>query len=86
MISITGVITFKSAGALRDVAGALSLEHLMIETDCPYMAPVPYRGKRNESAFVVKIAECLALLYEKDLETVSDITTANALRFFRLEK
>lgn len=86
MISFTGVITFKSAGALRDVAGALSLEHLMIETDCPYMAPVPYRGRRNEPAFVVKIAECLALLYEKDLETVSDITTANALRFFRLEK
>ena len=86
MISFTGVITFKSAGPLREVARALSLECLMIETDCPYMAPVPYRGKRNEPAFTVKIAECLASLKGTDVETISEMTTANALQFFRLEK
>ncbi|MDY3274079.1 MAG: TatD family hydrolase [Duodenibacillus sp.] len=86
MISFTGVITFKSAGPLREVARALSLEYLMIETDCPYMAPVPYRGKRNEPAFTVKIAECLASLKGTDVETISEMTTANALQFFRLEK
>ena len=85
LISFTGVLTFKSAHALRDIARNLPLDSLMIETDCPYMAPVPFRGKRNEPAYVGKVAECLAAIQGKDVETVSEATTANALRFFRLE-
>ena len=70
---------------MRDIARNLPLDSLMIETDCPYMAPVPFRGKRNEPAYVGKVAECLAAIQGKDVETVSEATTANALRFFRLE-
>lgn len=83
LVSFTGTITFKNAGALREVARALPLESLMIETDCPYMAPVPHRGKRNEPAFVVQVAEQIAAIKEVSLEQVARVTTENYKRFIR---
>ncbi len=84
MISFTGVLTFKNAENLRRIAREIPLENLMIETDCPYMAPVPYRGKRNEPSYVVEVARTIASVKEIDLETVAKITTENALHFFRI--
>lgn len=62
----------------------MPLTNLMIETDCPYMAPVPYRGKRNEPAYVVEVARKMAELKGLTLEEVAAATTANARRFFKL--
>lgn len=61
-ISFSGIVTFKNAGPLREVAKALPMESIMIETDCPFLTPTPYRGRRNEPAFVVRVAEQLAEL------------------------
>ena len=83
LISFTGTITFKNAGALREVVRALPLESLMIETDCPYMAPVPHRGKRNEPAYVVHVAEQIATLKGVSLEEVARVTTDNYKRFLK---
>jgi len=70
---------------LREVARALPHDRVLIETDTPFLAPVPYRGKDNEPAFVVKIAEMLAGLWAKDVEYVADVTTANFGRVFAVE-
>lgn len=86
MVSFTGVLTFKSAQNLRDIARELPLENLMIETDCPYMAPVPYRGKRNEPSFVVEVARTIAQVKSLPLDTVAAQTTENALRFFHIKE
>lgn len=86
MVSFTGVLTFKSAQNLREIAAALPLERLMIETDCPYMAPVPYRGKRNEPSFVVEVARTIAQVKSLPLDTVAAQTTENARRFFHIEE
>ncbi len=83
LVSFTGTITFKNAGALREVVRALPLESLMIETDCPYMAPVPHRGKRNEPAFVVHVAEQIAAIKELPLEQVARVTTDTFRRFIQ---
>ena len=83
LVSFTGTITFKNAGALREIARALPLASLMIETDCPYMAPVPHRGKRNEPAFVVQVAEQIAAIKEVSLEQVARVTTENYKRFIK---
>ena len=56
MISFSGIITFKKADELREVAKQVPLDRLLIETDCPYLSPIPYRGKRNEPAYVVEVA------------------------------
>ncbi|MBQ9240725.1 MAG: TatD family hydrolase [Duodenibacillus sp.] len=85
MVSFTGTITFKNAGALREVVRALPLESLMIETDCPYMAPVPHRGKRNEPAYVVQVAEQIAAIKELSLDEVARVTTDNYKRFIKKE-
>lgn len=82
LISFTGIITFKTADKLRDVARRLPLDRLMIETDSPYLAPVPQRGKRNEPAFVVHVAEILARLHATSREEVARMTSANAGRLF----
>ena len=78
LISYTGILTFKNAAALRDVAKKVSLDHVMLETDAPYLAPVPHRGKRNEPAYVPLIAEVLAEVKGVTVEEVARATTENA--------
>ncbi len=82
MISLTGIITFGKADELRDIVGRLPLDRLMVETDSPYLAPVPHRGKRNEPAFVKEVAMALAELKKVDLEEVVDKTGENAAGLF----
>ena len=81
-ISFAGKLTFKKAGELRDVARELPLDRLLIETDCPYLTPVPFRGKRNEPARVVETARCLADLHGKELEEVGRVTSENFAKLF----
>ena len=82
-LGIGGVLTYKNAGVTQVVA-QLPLEHIVLETDAPYLTPVPYRGKRNESAYLRLIAEKLAELKNESLEQVAQITTANARVLFAL--
>lgn len=84
LISFSGIVTFRNAAPLRDVARALPLDRLLVETDCPYLAPVPHRGKRNEPAFIRETAKCLADVRGVELETVERATDANFRRFFGL--
>ena len=84
MISFSGIVTFKKAEELRDVAREVPLERLLIETDCPYLTPIPYRGKRNEPAYVVEVARCLAGIHGVEIEEIGRITTANFTSFFRI--
>src|SRR5205814_1854186 len=81
-ISFSGIVTFRTADALREVARALPHDRVLIETDTPYLAPVPFRGKDNEPAFVIKIAELLASLWSVPLQEVASQTTANFERAF----
>ena len=74
----------RTEGALKEVATEISLEHLLIETDAPYLAPHPYRGKRNEPAWVTLVAEEIARLKDVPVEIVAKRTTANALRIFNI--
>ncbi len=83
-VGFTGVVTFKSAAALAQTAQQVPLANLLIETDCPYMAPVPYRGKRNEPAFVAKVAEKIAAVKGLTYDEVAEATTSNALKLFSL--
>ena len=83
-ISFAGNLTFKKAQDLRDVARHLPLDRLLIETDCPYLTPIPFRGKRNEPARVVETARCLAALHNKELEEIGRITSENFTRLFRV--
>lgn len=80
-LGIGGVVTFKNAG-LDKVVEQINLEHLVLETDAPYLAPVPYRGKRNESAYLIEIAAKIASLKQVSLEEVAKITTANSKTVF----
>jgi TatD DNase family protein len=83
-ISFSGVVTFKNAHELRAVAASVPLDRLLVETDCPYLAPVPYRGKRNEPAFVKETAAFLAQLRGISFEEMAELTSANFKRLFRL--
>ena len=83
-ISYTGILTFKNAEPLRDVAKKVPLDQVMLETDAPYLAPVPHRGKRNEPAFVPHITEVLAGIKGVTVDEVAGVTTATAEKFFRL--
>jgi TatD DNase family protein len=83
LISFSGILTFRNADDLRSIARQVPLDHLLIETDCPYLTPVPYRGKRNEPAYVVEVARCLAELRGISLDEIGNITTANFARLFR---
>jgi TatD DNase family protein len=85
VISFSGIVTFRNAEPLREVARALPHDRVLIETDTPYLAPVPYRGKDNEPAYVVKIAELLASLWNMPLERVAEETTANFERTFAVK-
>jgi TatD DNase family protein len=86
MISFSGIVTFKKADDLRAVASQVPLDRLLIETDCPFLTPVPYRGKRNEPGYVVEVARCLAALRDKETEEIGRITAANFRRFFNLDR
>lgn len=81
-ISISGIVTFKKAEMLQDVVKDLPLDRLLVETDCPYLAPIPYRGKRNEPAYVVHTAAKLAELKGVAVEDVAQATTSNFLNLF----
>jgi len=81
-IGITGPVTFKNAKYKQGVVAQLPLDRMLIETDAPYLAPHPYRGKRNEPAFVAEIADKIAGLQSRNQEEVATITTSNAARLF----
>lgn len=81
-VGIGGVVTFKTS-TLPEVLRAISLEHVVLETDAPYLAPVPYRGKKNESTYLPLIAEKIASVYEVPLSEVDRVTTENAGKIFR---
>jgi TatD DNase family protein len=84
LISFSGIVTFKNATALKDVVRELPLESMLIETDSPYLAPVPYRGKTNQPAYVRFVAEEIARLKGISIETVAKVTTANFLKLFKV--
>jgi len=83
MISFTGIVTFKNAPLVHECAARVGVEHFMVETDCPYLAPVPHRGKRCEPAYTRLVAEKIAALRGTALEEVAARTEENADRFFR---
>lgn len=85
LISFAGNVTFKKADNLREAAKVVPLDRLLVETDCPYLTPVPFRGKRNEPARVVETAKFLADFYEMDFNLLARKTTKNFQEFFRLE-
>jgi TatD DNase family protein len=84
LISFAGVVTFKKADDLRAVARQVPLNRLLIETDCPYLTPAPFRGRRNEPAHVVEVARGLAALHEKTIAEMGQITTNNFNALFKL--
>ena len=84
-ISLAGPVTFKNARVPKDVAANIDLEHLLIETDCPYLTPHPYRGKLNEPANVVYIAQEIAKLKNMEIENVARATTFNAKKVFGIK-
>lgn len=84
LISFSGVITFKNAEDLRHTAQILPIEKLLIETDSPFLAPVPYRGRRNEPAYVIETARCIAGIRGLEAEDVARATSGNFKRLFRL--
>ncbi|HEV7413304.1 MAG TPA: TatD family hydrolase [Casimicrobiaceae bacterium] len=82
-ISFSGIVTFKNAVALKDVARRVPLDRMLIETDSPYLAPVPYRGKLNQPAYVRYVAEEIARLREVPVEVIAGATSANFFRLIR---
>lgn len=83
-ISFSGIVTFKKAETVQNSAKIVPLDRLLVETDCPFLAPAPYRGKRNEPAYVRHVAESLAQLREISLEDLAEATTHNACQLFSL--
>jgi TatD DNase family protein len=81
-ISISGIVTFRNAADLRDIVRDLPLDRLLVETDAPYLAPVPYRGKRNEPAFIAATAAAVAELKGIELRDLAEMTSANFFRLF----
>lgn len=83
-ISFSGIVTFKNASALRDVAKRVPDDKFLIETDAPYLAPVPHRGKENQPAYVVEVAKHLASIRGQSVETIAKLSTNNFNRLFKL--
>jgi TatD DNase family protein len=86
MVSFTGIVTFKNAPLVHDCASRIGADDFMVETDCPYLAPVPYRGKRCEPAYTRLVAERIASLRNTTFEEVAARTTDNADQFFRFNR
>ncbi|HEV7394384.1 MAG TPA: TatD family hydrolase [Burkholderiales bacterium] len=84
-ISFSGIVTFKNAGALKEVARLVPLDRLLVETDSPYLAPVPYRGKVNRPGWVRYVAEEIARLRGVSVETIAAATSANFFRLFKIK-
>ena len=82
-ISFSGIVSFKNAESLRDVARFVPADRLLVETDSPYLAPMPYRGKTNQPAYVRHVAEAVAAARGETLETIADVTTRNFFRLFK---
>ena len=82
-IGIGGIVSFKNAG-VDNVVKKLDLEHIVLETDSPYLAPVPNRGKRNESSYLLFTAAKIAEIHNTDINTVAEITTSNAKKLFNI--
>jgi TatD DNase family protein len=80
-IGINGIITFKN-NDIEDVISEIPPQHIILETDAPFLSPVPYRGKRNESSYLVHIAEKISKIYKLSFEEIAEITTSNALNLF----
>lgn len=85
-ISFTGTVTYKNAVNVKEVAQNLPLDSFFLETDCPYLAPVPHRGERNQPAFVYHVAECIAQLKNMPVEDLISATSQNAIKFFNLNR
>jgi TatD DNase family protein len=85
-ISFSGIVTFRNARALKDIACRVPLERMLIETDAPYLAPVPHRGQRNQPAFVPHVAEEIARLRGLSVEAVAHATSENFFRLFRIPR
>lgn len=83
-ISLGGPVTFKNAVTPKEVALGISLDRLMVETDCPYLAPHPYRGKRNETSYVRLVIEQIASLLEREVTEVEEILDKNSMLFFNI--
>ena len=81
LLGIGGVVTFKNSGVDKAIEN-IPLEHIVLETDAPYLAPVPYRGKRNDPAYIVKVAEKLSEIYKCSVKEIAEITTKNSIRLF----
>jgi TatD DNase family protein len=81
-LGITGPVTYKNAGEKRKIVGQLPLDKILIETDSPFLAPVPFRGKRNQPAYVGHIADKIAEIHLKSPAEIASITTTNAARLF----
>jgi TatD DNase family protein len=83
MISFSGIVTFRNATALQDVARRVPLERMLVETDCPYLAPIPYRGKENQPAYVRHVGEFIAKLKDLSVEEVARQTSRNFFELFK---
>jgi len=85
LISFAGNLTFKKANDLREIAARIPLDRLLIETDCPYLSPEPFRGRRNEPARVVEVARCLAIIHGRGTQEIATLTSNNFATLFGLE-
>jgi TatD DNase family protein len=86
LVSFTGIVTFKNGAAVREVAAQIPLWKFMVETDCPYLAPVPFRGKRCEPAYTRLVAESIATARGLTLQEIAEATTETAEKFFQFER
>lgn len=84
-ISVSGIVTFKNASNVREMVRHIPIEKLLIETDCPYMTPIPFRGKRNSPVYVKYVAEKVAEIKEMSYEEICEVTTANAYACFQIK-
>jgi len=84
MIGISGIVTFKNNQVTRDVVSEIDLKYLIIETDCPFLTPVPYRGKRNEPAYTKYVALEIAKIKDLEISTVDEITQKNTEQLFKI--
>jgi len=85
-ISFSGIVTFKNAKEVQEVAKQVPLERMLVETDSPYLTPMPYRGKPNQPGYTRYVAEFIAGLHDTSLEHVAEQTTANFFKLFNINK